>query len=79
MDPSTLVKLVMKAKFNLQDSAQVANVSNGASDSSGAAGSVTTAAAAGVMPYKQLTMRPVLLKGKLQLQLSLLDLRQVRQ
>jgi hypothetical protein len=36
------------------------------------------AVAAGVMPFKQLTVRPVMLKGKLLLQMSLLDSRQVR-
>jgi hypothetical protein len=36
------------------------------------------AIAAGGMPFKQLTVRPVMLKGKLLLQMSLLDSRQVR-
>lgn len=76
-EPQKLVKLVAKGKINLQPDSMVANVRNQADDSSSAVNPTATAAVSGGMPYKQLTMRPVLVKGKLLLQISLLDSRQV--
>lgn len=77
LEPEKLVKLVMKAKISLGPSSVLANVSNAAHERNTAADSMATTAAVSGMPYKQLTMRPVMLKGKLLLQISLLDSRQV--
>lgn len=79
-----LVKLTLKAKIkgdtglvNIkpaagQQQAPAAAIDGSSSSSSGVNGDT------GSMPYKQLTMRPVMLKGKVMLQLSLLTARQVR-
>jgi len=73
-----LVKLTMKAR--IKGAAGLVNVRAAAGDT--AAARVGTAPEAadlpqGAMPYKQLTMRPVLIKGKRMLQVSLLTARQV--
>jgi hypothetical protein len=51
--------------------------SNTDSSSNTLAAAAAAAVAAGTMPFKQLTVRPVMLKGKLLLQMSVLDSRQV--
>ncbi|KAF6266317.1 hypothetical protein COO60DRAFT_1697337 [Scenedesmus sp. NREL 46B-D3] len=60
--------------------AAAAATSNSSSSSSSSSSMVAAAAAAagaaGAMPFKQLTIRPVMLKGKLLVQMSLLDSRQ---
>lgn len=75
-DPGDLVKLVLRAKINVSSDAVSANVSY-KGPRSNLLGSSSTAFEAGAMPYKQLTMRPVMLKGRVHLQMSLLDSRQV--
>eukprot|EP00879_Flechtneria_rotunda_P009493 GHRR01009936.1.p1 GENE.GHRR01009936.1~~GHRR01009936.1.p1 ORF type:complete len:399 (+),score=110.56 GHRR01009936.1:81-1277(+) len=80
MEPSQLIRLILKAKIKGdQHVANVSNTASGTPTSSNAVNAATAAAAAsqaGVMPYKQLTMRPVLIKNQQQLQISLLDARQ---
>jgi hypothetical protein len=83
--PSQLVKLVCKAKLKPQDEVVAVVRTAPASPSplsaqrpDNSSGSSLADVAAGSMPYKQLTLRPVLLRGKLLLQLSLLTARQVR-
>lgn len=73
-----LVKVVLRSKISTKGYDAPTHVSDNTSGSSATPYFPTRAVAHGQMPYKQLTLRPVMLKGKLQLQLSLLDARQVR-
>jgi hypothetical protein len=85
-DPQQLVRITLKSKITTKPEQRVANVSDKAAaaaidSSSSSSGSLAAAApaavAAGTMPFKQLTVRPVMLKGKLLVQMSVLDSRQV--
>jgi hypothetical protein len=86
--PDQLVRLTLRAK--IQGDAGLANIKQGTpsatatsqSEPSPAAPAGTAAGAfgsvePGTMPFKQLTMRPVLIKGKVVFQVSVLTARQV--
>lgn len=78
LESGQLVKLTMKAR--IKGDAGLVNVKAAAGEAAGErAGSASAAAdlLQGAMPYKQLVMRPVLIKGKRMLQVSLLTARQV--
>lgn len=87
VEPGQLVKLTLKGKIK-GDAASLVLVKPTAGSSTTAAapaaglddsGSSSSSGTPGSMPYKQLTMRPVLIKGKVMLQVSLLTARQVGQ
>lgn len=88
VEPGQLVKLTLKGKIK-GDAASLVVVKPTAGSSTTApaapaagsddSGSGSSSSTPGSMPYKQLNMRPVLIKGKVMLQVSLLTARQVGQ
>jgi hypothetical protein len=81
LKPGQLVKLTMKAKIKGDPGLVNIKPAAGSTASSPAAAAAAVLDSSSVdkdaMPYKQLTMRPVMLKGKVMLQVSLLTARQV--
>lgn len=89
--PGQLVRLVLKAKVRGDDSPVIVKPAASSAESPEVKQNLTAprqneklhgsesfgAVAAGTMPYKQLTMRPVLIKGQHLVQVSILTARQV--
>lgn len=86
VEPGQLVKLMVKGKIK-GDAASLVLVKPTAGSSTTAAAPAagpddsgsSSSSTPGSMPYKQLAMRPVLIKGRVMLQVSLLTARQVGQ